>query len=177
LGDIVLGVIVGKTADNYKVDIAAPSQAILSNIAFNSASKRHRPNLKVGHAILCQVIAADLRFEIELSCEDPTTQKDWVTNEVYFGGLPEGGLLISVPKSLSARLSDPEGSLVPIVARNLKPFELSIGVNGRIYIRTNEGEYLRAVLVGKALRAADSMNETELETFCAELAVELSHSV
>lgn len=47
VGDLVLGVIVGKTADFFRVDIKSFSNAVLPTIAFNGATKRNRPNLQV----------------------------------------------------------------------------------------------------------------------------------
>lgn len=160
----------------HQVDIAAPSQAVLSNTAFNSASKRHRPNLKIGQVVLCQVTAADMRFEIELSCEDQTTQKDWVTNEVYFGQLPEGGLLVPLSVEFSQRLLAKNCPIFPILGQHLKPFEMAVGANGRIYIKTGDSDNLRAVLVGQAITRSEYMTLEEVEKMCKEMENRLSHS-
>jgi exosome complex component RRP40 len=141
---------------------------VLSNIAFNSASKRHRPNLRVGQCIICHVIRADPSLEIELSCEDPTSQKDWVTNEVYFGPLPDGGLLFDLPFSESMRLASNGSQIFDIVGQYLKPFETCVGVNGRVFIRAGDGNHLRASLIANIITKATSLKQAELEEICQD---------
>ena len=45
--DQVIGVITEKGGETYKVDIGTSNPAILSTLAFDGATKRNRPNLKV----------------------------------------------------------------------------------------------------------------------------------
>jgi exosome complex component RRP40 len=157
------------------VDIGAHSPAVLSNIAFNSASKRHRPNLKLGQVLIGHVICANRFLEVEISCEDPTSQKDWVTNEVYFGGLPEGGLLLDLAVAVTRKLQDRNCAIMPILGQYMKPFELAIGCNGKIYIKTDEGQNLRAVLIAECLRKAVSTPPEEFETMCQMMERKLRH--
>jgi exosome complex component RRP40 len=156
------------------VDIGGPTPAILSNIAFNSATKRHRPNLKVGQVVICHVTASDPLFDIEVSCEDPTSQKDWVTNEVYFGALPEGGLMLSVSSRVAIELMAKNNPIFPVLGRHFKPFELAVGANGRIYVKTAEGEYLRAILIRLALMRCSSMSLEDFEKLCQDMEHRLS---
>ncbi len=121
--------------------------------------------------------AADEHFDFEVSCHDPTTQKDWVTSEVYFGALPEGGLVVEIPVAVSKSLMARKCPIFPILGRHLKPFELALGVNGRVYIKTAEGEYLRAVLLRKALLSSSSISLEDLEKMCQGMEHRLSHSV
>lgn len=170
VGDIVVGVIMLKSAENFRVDIGSPTLANLSNIAFNSATKRHRPNLKVGQVVLCHVVGAHKFLDVEVSCEDPSSQKDWVTNEVYFGALPEGGLLVQLPVRLGRSLAEQGSEMFNLIGQYLKPFELATGMNGRIYIRTAEGDNLRAVLIAKILEQINaSMSLSGLENLCQEM--------
>ncbi len=148
------------------MDIASPSQAVLSNIAFNSASKRHRPNLRVGQCIICHVIRADPALEIELSCEDPTSQKDWVTNEVYFGPLPDGGLLVDFPFQKSILLSSTRSDKFDIIGQYLKPFESCVGVNGRVFVRAGDGNHLRASLIANIITHSVGLQQPEIEELC-----------
>ena len=157
------------------MDIGSPSLAVLSNIAFNSASKRHRPNLKVGQAVICHVTSANKYLDTELSCEDPTSQKDWVTTEVYFGGLPEGGLLIEIPVTLSERLAAEDCPVFGIIGQYLKPFEVAVGVNGKAYIKCADGDHLRAVLVAEAIRKCENMPLLGIEDLCQDLEKRLRH--
>lgn len=159
------------------MDIRSATLANLSNVAFNAASKRHRPALKVGQAVICHVVLSDKNLETELSCEDPTSQRDWVTNEVYFGGLTEGGMFVDVSLSLAARLlSKSSTPLFNILAQHLKPFELAVGFNGRVYIQTN-GDNLRTILLGQVLQKCEFMKLLEVEILCQEFQRQLgTHS-
>ena len=47
-GEQVIGVVVGKGGDIFKVDIGTSEQASLSYLAFEGATKRNRPDVKVG---------------------------------------------------------------------------------------------------------------------------------
>ncbi len=124
--------------------------------------------------VLCHVISADKNFDLEVSCEDLTTAKDWVTNEVYFGQIAEGGLMITLPVSLTKRLIEKNCPVFPIIGQYLKPFELAIGFNGRIYIKTGQDDPLRAVLVGEILRNCESMKLEDIEKMCQEMERRLS---
>ena len=46
-GDNVLGIITSKAGDIFKVDIGTSEQASLSYLAFEGATKRNRPDVKV----------------------------------------------------------------------------------------------------------------------------------
>ena len=46
-GDNVIGVVTAKAGDIYRVDIGASETAALSYLAFEGATKRNRPDVKV----------------------------------------------------------------------------------------------------------------------------------
>lgn len=48
-GESVIGVVVGKTVEHYKIDIGAAQTALLGVLAFEGASKRNKPNHEVTH--------------------------------------------------------------------------------------------------------------------------------
>jgi exosome complex RNA-binding protein Rrp4 len=43
----VIGVVVAKSAEHYKVDIGTAQQALLGVLAFEGATKRNKPDIKV----------------------------------------------------------------------------------------------------------------------------------
>jgi hypothetical protein len=54
--EVVIGVVVGKNgAEGFRVDICGPHNANLDALAFEGATKRNRPNLKVV-SISCPVL-------------------------------------------------------------------------------------------------------------------------
>lgn len=117
---------------------------------------------------------ADPALEIELSCEDPTSQKDWVTNEVYFGPLTDGGLLIDVPLHYSQILVDRRCEIFDLLGQYLKPFESCVGVNGRAYIRAGDNSHLRASLVAQILARSSNLKPEEVTELCQDAERRLS---
>lgn len=56
LGEPVIGVIVARHAEGYRVDIGSAQMAALDALAFEDATKRNKPNLKVGEPLaLCKI--------------------------------------------------------------------------------------------------------------------------
>lgn len=47
-----------------------------------SATKRHKPNLSPGDLVYCHVTVADRDLDVELSCVDPSTTRDWTHKDV-----------------------------------------------------------------------------------------------
>ena len=45
----VIGVVLGRIMEDYRVDIGAAFPAMLSSIAFEGATNRNKPDLKVRH--------------------------------------------------------------------------------------------------------------------------------
>ena len=50
--DLVLGTIIARHAEGYRVDIGSSSMATLDALAFEGATKRSKPNLKVSLRVL-----------------------------------------------------------------------------------------------------------------------------
>lgn len=121
------------------------------------------------------MISADKNLDTELSCEDPTTQKDWVTNEVYFGALSEGGLLLDLPVRMGKTLMSRNSNLFSLIGQYLKPFEVAIGVNGKVYVKTAEGDNKRAVLIADVIRKSDKTDVKDLEMLCQEAERKVRH--
>ncbi|ORX40171.1 hypothetical protein BD324DRAFT_616657 [Kockovaella imperatae] len=128
--DLVLGTIIARHADGYRVDIGSASMASLDALAFEGATKRSKPNLKVGTLIYARVSLASRDMEPELECFDPATGKS-----DGFGELKEG-LVVDCSLQLCRRLLTPKNPLLPILA-SVIPFEIAIGLNGRIWFKSS----------------------------------------
>lgn len=46
-GESVIGIVMAKSGDIFKVDVGGSEQASLSYLAFEGATKRNRPNVQV----------------------------------------------------------------------------------------------------------------------------------
>lgn len=54
--DIVLGTIIARHADGYRVDVGSAQMASLDALAFESATKRSKPNLKVSYGLAVRAV-------------------------------------------------------------------------------------------------------------------------
>eukprot|EP00659_Diplonema_papillatum_P021182 gene21182-32626_t len=134
--DIVLGTVVrvGTFQSGYMLDANAGSPVRLDSIAFDGASKRVRPDLKLGAVVYARITQARGEIELEASCCSLTgPKKDWMTGESLFGELKGGFVHPIRPFFARCLLSDTGGMLSSLGKR--VPFECCIGVNGRIWLR------------------------------------------
>ena len=136
LGDHVIGVVNSKHAEEYQLQVGAASPASLPVLAFDGATKRNRPHLDVGALVYARITLAHRDMEAEASCAAPPGigAKDWVTNESVFGELA-GGHVFDCPPALCRRLMSTDCPILDALG-NLAPFELAVGVNGRVWVRS-----------------------------------------
>ncbi|KAG0670204.1 exosome non-catalytic core subunit rrp40 [Maudiozyma exigua] len=133
VGDLVVGIITGSFADSYRVSLANFSTPVsLSYMAFPNASKKNRPTLVIGDLVYARVCTAEKELEAEVECVDSTNGSD-----AGFG-LLDGGMIIEVTLGFArSLLFNNEFPLLRDLAQHCK-FEIAIGVNGKIWIKTDE---------------------------------------
>ena len=136
LGDHVIGVVSDRHADEYRLQLGAAAPASLPVLAFDGATKRNRPHLEVGALVYARVVLAHRDMEPEASCAAPPGlgAKDWVTNESVFGEL-KGGHVFECPQALCRRLMGTDCPVLDALG-GLAPFELAVGANGRVWVRS-----------------------------------------
>lgn len=145
-----------------RVDIGSAHQAQLDGLAFESATKRNRPILKVGSLVYARVSLAHKDMEPELECFDAQTRK-----AEGFGEL-KGGFMLKCSLQLCRFLLDPRYFLLPLLGSKF-PLEVAIGVNGRVWIKTPEIK--QTIAVARCIEAVDpagadgGMDRSQLETF------------
>lgn len=66
-GEQVIGIITNKAGDVFKVDIGASDQASLSYLAFEGATKRNRPDVKVKLIIIYNKLS-QRNFSMGMAC-------------------------------------------------------------------------------------------------------------
>ncbi|KAK6457569.1 exosome complex exonuclease RRP40 [Scheffersomyces xylosifermentans] len=133
--DFVIGIVTGVVGEAYKVLLQDFSTAVLlSMMAFPNATKKNRPNLKIGQAVYARVSQAIPEIETELECIDPTTGK-----EGGFGLLDESGYIFTVNLNFARELLfNPNSIFLEKLASRCK-FEIAIGINGKVWIKCGEG--------------------------------------
>lgn len=90
--DIVIGKIVLKSPDFYKVDLGGYT-GTLSTLGFVNASKKNKPDLQKGDYVLCQVLRTD--GDLLLTCNQPGLGKvddmhaieSWKVRVLYFNNM------------------------------------------------------------------------------------------
>lgn len=131
--DYVIGIVTGSFGDSFRVSLSNFTFPVsLSTMAFPNASKKNRPNLKVGSLIYARVSSAIAEVDVEIECLDPTTGKDGGF------GLLEGGYVFDVSLAFARTLLfDAQFPLLAQLVKKCK-FEIAIGLNGKIWINTED---------------------------------------
>ncbi|EEB90540.1 hypothetical protein MPER_11234 [Moniliophthora perniciosa FA553] len=142
----VIGVISQRQGEGYRVDIGSAHSANLDGLAFEGASKRNKPNLKVGCLVYARVSLAHKDMEPELECFDAQTHK-----AEGFGEL-KGGFLVRCSMRMCRQLLDSNHFLLPLLGA-MFPLEVAIGLNGRVWVNSKEAKQIIAIV--RAIEAAD----------------------
>ncbi|TKY86535.1 hypothetical protein EX895_004684 [Sporisorium graminicola] len=155
-GDSVIGQITNRGAESYTVTLFSAHSATLPALSFEGATKRHKPNLRIGSLVYARNVSADRFTEPELTCVNPVTGKsdgfgDLKTTDER-GEKMGHAMLFTVSIGLARSLLRPTHGLLKQVATHF-PFEAAVGANGTVWVRANEPRHV--IAVGKVLEAAD----------------------
>lgn len=135
VNDFVIGIITGVFGEFFKVSLQEfSSQVQLSMMAFPNATKKNRPNLKVGQAVYARVSEAVAEVDTEIECVDAETGK-----EGGFGLLDESGYIFEINLNFARELLFNKKCvfLEKLAARCA--FEIAIGINGKVWIKCGRG--------------------------------------
>lgn len=162
-GDQVVGAIEDKTGDFYRVNIGSGMPCILSRVCFEGATKRNKPELKIGDSVYCRVSLAHKDLETELTCVSSGTgsKKEWSTGETVYGPLQTGGVVVKCSIGFAKKLLQAESPLLLAVAKCF-PYEIAIGVNGFVWYRT--GSTKDSIVLWTTLTEADRRNLDDYHT-------------
>ncbi|EST07053.1 Exosome complex RNA-binding protein 1/RRP40/RRP4 [Kalmanozyma brasiliensis GHG001] len=155
--DPVIGQITARSAEGYTVTLFSAHTATLPALSFEGATKRHRPNLKIGSLVYARVVSADRFTEPELTCVNPVTGKsdgfgDLKTTDER-GERNGVAMLFRVSVGLCRSLLRPGNGVLKSVAAHCA-FEAAVGANGAVWVRAGETRHVLAV--GKVLSEADA---------------------
>ncbi|KAH7921325.1 hypothetical protein BV22DRAFT_1114479 [Leucogyrophana mollusca] len=162
----VIGVVVGRSGEGWRVDIGSAHSASLDGLAFEGATKRNKPNLKVGSLLYARVSLAHKDMEPELECFDAQTHK-----ADGFGEL-KGGFVVSCSLQMSRFLLDPKHFLLPLLGSRF-PLEAAVGVNGKVWVNTKEVKQTIAVV--RCIEAVDpdggGMDDVGVKKFLGKMEI------
>jgi exosome complex component RRP40 len=157
--DLVVGVVIEAHAEAYRVDIGASQPALLPALAFEGATKRNKPNLPLGALVYARVVVCARDVEVELSCTSPHFKKEWVTGQSLYGELL-GGYALNCSTGLARQLMNEDDAYVLACLGKFVPFELAIGVNGRVWI--NAATPLHTILVTNGILNSEGRSKEHI---------------
>lgn len=67
--------ITNRGAESYTLSLFSAHSATLPALSFEGATKRHKPNLRIGALVYARIVSADRFTEPELTCLNPVTAK------------------------------------------------------------------------------------------------------
>ncbi|KAH9969792.1 exosome complex exonuclease RRP40 [Russula dissimulans] len=162
----VVGIVAARQGEGWRVDIGSAHQASLDGLAFEGASRRNRPNLKVNSLVYARVSLAHKDMEPELECFDAQTRK-----AEGFGEL-KGGFLVRCSLKMCRNLLDPNHFFLPLLGSRFH-LDTAIGTNGRVWISAKEVK--QTIAVARCIEAADpdggGMDQRGIEKFIRTLEI------
>lgn len=154
VGDFLIGHIASKIGvDFFRTDIGAAQPAVLSYLHFEGATKKNRPNVKVGDLVFCRVLVDEKHREPEVSCVDNFGKSAGM-------GLLDGGMTIQISLNCVRKITSKDCILVKALGKQL-PFELACGMNGRIWVKA--GSIKNTITVCNAISNCEFMHNDQIK--------------
>ncbi|KDE06131.1 hypothetical protein MVLG_03547 [Microbotryum lychnidis-dioicae p1A1 Lamole] len=142
----VIGIIIARHAEGYRVDIGSSQAASLDALAFEGATKRNKPNLKVGTLVYGHLLATPPFSEPEISCVDAATQK-----AAGFGELTGGFLIRHIELGRCRALLSPKHPILERLGAQFA-FEIAVGMNGRVWVKAGDDDTEKLIAMIAELR-------------------------
>ncbi|XP_026191978.1 putative exosome complex component rrp40 [Cyclospora cayetanensis] len=134
VGDILVGIVSSKGSEYYGVNIRSGSPARLAAVGgFEGATRRSRPQLSIGSVLLLRLSHISPLLGADVSCCSSNCSKPWTSSEKLLGELRDG-VVIEVPIPFAQSLLSPDSLILQLLGTRL-PFEIAVGLNGRVWIR------------------------------------------
>uniref|UniRef100_A0A8D2PXW3 Exosome complex component RRP40 n=1 Tax=Zosterops lateralis melanops TaxID=1220523 RepID=A0A8D2PXW3_ZOSLA len=159
-GDHVIGIVTAKAGDVFRLDVGGSEPASLSYLAFEGATKRNRPNVQVGDLIYGQFVVANKDMEPEMVCIDSSGKSSGM------GIIGQDGFLFKVSLGLIRKLLAPKCEIIQELSQ-LYPFELVIGMNGRIWVKAKTIQ--QTLIIVNILEACEYMTAEQRKQALAKL--------
>ena len=153
-GDPVLGIVVRRQMESLIVDIGYNDLASLSLYDFEGSTKRTRPNVDRGDVIYAR-LNIDGDCQPQLTCVNEDGKSDGM------GVLLDDGYLFNIPVDLANDLIDND-DLLKELGKEI-PYEITIGANGRVWVRATSTRTIIALRKVLLERAKNNMNLKELK--------------
>lgn len=158
--DSVIGIVSNRHGESFEVDIGAAAKAALPMLNFEGASRRNRPNIKVGQLVYARVETVHREVDPELSCVDTYGKSSG------FGAL-NGGYMFNVTTGLArALLTVPTAPVLAALGKTLS-YEIAVGINGRVWV--NSTNVTTTILVSNAILNSEFLTSDQAEFMVQKL--------
>ena len=158
--DFVIGTIVQRTGEYYKLDIGTYTFGILPSIEFEGATKKTKPNLLVGDAVFCRIMKINKFDSPTLTCISQFNSKNWASGESFFGQLKEGHIF-SFDKSYAGEFYRQDNFAVNRLS-DVCSYEIAAAHNGKLWINSNSPKNILHIY--EILIASLNSNKEIIET-------------
>jgi exosome complex RNA-binding protein Rrp4 len=170
--DVVLGIIVQKSAEFYKVDINSYTHAILNTKDFEGATKKSKPNLNLGDIVFARVSKLNKFDTPMLSCISSSEHKNWASGESFFGVI-KGGNVFNFDKVYTWEFYREENFTFNRL-RDMVNYEVVVGFNGRMWIKSDRAEDVNTIyslLIKSLISSEEAMEKNIHQAFINKLIV------
>jgi exosome complex component RRP40 len=170
IGDLVVAQVHHSGGDVWHCSLTSHTPfALLGQLAFESVTKKTRPNLKAGDVVYARVVRASKWEDTEIECYNSATGKAEGMGQL------KDGMLFMVSPGFARRLmmgnnknGENRGGIILLEKLGEKiKFEIAVGRNGKVWV--DGGSVANTIMVGKLLKQAD---EAKLNTSQQAKAVE-----
>lgn len=158
--DSVIGIISGRGIDAYKVDIGTSQNANLDRLAFEGATKKHKPDLNANDIVFGKISLALKDMEPELTCLEAGQKANGL-------GPLTGGYMFTVSLGLCRRLLEMPQCKVLVSLGKHFPFEIIVGMNGRVWV-SSKG-IIDTIAIANAIASSEFMGDEQVEAMVKQL--------
>lgn len=157
--DYIIGQIVLRHAEGYRVDIASSLPASLDALAFFNVNRKNKPNLQVGDIVYARISSHLNGMEPELVCTTADNKAGGLGQLSVADGQGYGFLFKNLSLGLCRRLLDPHDTTLVRLGKVLE-YEIVVGLNGRIWVQSEAIETV--VIVGEIIKESEFLKEDEI---------------
>lgn len=145
---MVIGIVKESFSEGWKIDIGSHTPASLSLYSFEGGTKKNKPNLQRNSIVYARVTVANKDVEPECSCVNKQGKADG------FGHLV-GGYLFKCSTGLARKCLDPDSVVLNELGKHI-PFEIAVGINGRIWVKSTTPE--NTILITNAILESEHLD-------------------
>lgn len=157
--DSVIGQVVARYAEGYRVDIASAIPATLDALAFFNVNRKNKPNLQVGSLVYARISSQIAGMESELECLTPENKSGG------YGPLDDGYVMKTVSLGLCRRLLSADDVILSVIGEKVE-YEVVVGMNGRIWINSEERK--TTIIISQILQQVEFMTEGEVRDLISQ---------